>query len=235
MESAENSYMRATVTGIYGGLGYAVNFKNACKNCHADVIGYNNHYSFVLDELPVKAEGSTEYRTLEKRFSDVINVKDFGAVGDGTVHTVQEWIDAGKYASLAEIQDVCPDVESLDDYIDFAATSAAMAYIKQQGGGVMEFPATGSEYVLNQLLFGSNAQDITLLGVGARMHIDGGQIQATRAKRVNILGFEHIRFTREGNGISFADPQECVVDVRKLSGATGFQTIFYTPDRGDLS
>ena len=37
----------------------------------------------VLDELPVKAEGSTEYRTLEKRFGDVVSVKDFGAIGDG--------------------------------------------------------------------------------------------------------------------------------------------------------
>lgn len=31
----------------------------------------------------VKAEGSTELRTLGERFSDVVNVRDFGAVGDG--------------------------------------------------------------------------------------------------------------------------------------------------------
>lgn len=31
----------------------------------------------------VKAEGSTELRTLGERFADIVNVKDFGAVGDG--------------------------------------------------------------------------------------------------------------------------------------------------------
>lgn len=31
----------------------------------------------------VKAEGSTELRTLGERFADVVNVRDFGAVGDG--------------------------------------------------------------------------------------------------------------------------------------------------------
>lgn len=45
------------------------------------VIALNNET--VLDKLPVRAEGSTEYRTLEERFSDIINVKDFGAKGDG--------------------------------------------------------------------------------------------------------------------------------------------------------
>ena len=32
----------------------------------------------------VKASGSTTYRTLSERFADFINVKDYGAVGDGT-------------------------------------------------------------------------------------------------------------------------------------------------------
>ena len=33
----------------------------------------------------VKAEGSTELRTLGERFADVVNVRDFGAVGDGVM------------------------------------------------------------------------------------------------------------------------------------------------------
>lgn len=39
----------------------------------------------VLGKLPIRAEGSIEYRTLEKRFSDIINVKDFGAIGNGII------------------------------------------------------------------------------------------------------------------------------------------------------
>lgn len=37
----------------------------------------------VTDNLPVIAEGSDTPRTLKDRFADVVNVKDFGAVGDG--------------------------------------------------------------------------------------------------------------------------------------------------------
>lgn len=35
------------------------------------------------ESTPVKATGSTEFRSLAERFADVMNVKDFGATGDG--------------------------------------------------------------------------------------------------------------------------------------------------------
>ena len=35
------------------------------------------------DFVPVLAEGTTKPRMLKDRFADVVNVKDFGAVGDG--------------------------------------------------------------------------------------------------------------------------------------------------------
>jgi hypothetical protein len=38
----------------------------------------------ILNNAPILSAGSTAARTLENRFSDVVNVKDFGAVGDGT-------------------------------------------------------------------------------------------------------------------------------------------------------
>lgn len=47
--------------------------------------GYGNpgHNGQNISNRYVKAEGSTELRTLGERFADVVNVKDFGAVGDG--------------------------------------------------------------------------------------------------------------------------------------------------------
>lgn len=55
----------------------------------------------------VKAEGSTELRTLGERFADIVNVKDYGAVGDG-VHddtaAIQGALAAGTFAFVPEGQ-----------------------------------------------------------------------------------------------------------------------------------
>ena len=47
--------------------------------------GYGDpgHHGQDISNRVVKASGSTELRTLGERFADVVNVRDFGAVGDG--------------------------------------------------------------------------------------------------------------------------------------------------------
>ena len=55
--------------------------------------GDPGQYGHDISNRFVKANGSTELRTLGERFSDVVNVKDFGAVGNG-VHDDTEAIQA---------------------------------------------------------------------------------------------------------------------------------------------
>ena len=54
-----------------------------------DTLYINSDGAGVVDEKTVIATGSDTPRTLADRFGDVINVRDFGAVGDGHINTVQ--------------------------------------------------------------------------------------------------------------------------------------------------
>lgn len=58
----------------------------------------------------------------------IINCKAFGAIGDGTVHTLAEWVAAGYYANLAAIQADYPFVSALTETIDYVAIQAALNY-----------------------------------------------------------------------------------------------------------
>lgn len=84
----------------------------------------------------VKAKDSTqlEYSLLKNKITQTIyeklyeswSVKDFGAIGDGTLHTLQEWIDEGKFSNLTAIQFAFPFVTSLTDSVDLVAIQAAI-------------------------------------------------------------------------------------------------------------
>lgn len=54
----------------------------------------------------------------EKLNGEFASIKDGGAIGDGTLHTLQEWVDSGKFESLAAIQVAYPTATALTDSID---------------------------------------------------------------------------------------------------------------------
>ncbi|TCB47350.1 hypothetical protein E0H80_16270 [Acinetobacter sp. ANC 4779] len=61
-----------------------------------------------------------------KKNNETVSIKDFGAIGDGTLHTLQEWVTAGKYKDLAAIKSKFSFVTSLSQSIDWCATQYAV-------------------------------------------------------------------------------------------------------------
>ncbi|HFI7112013.1 TPA: hypothetical protein ACGR1G_000218 [Escherichia coli] len=60
-------------------------------------------------------------RTVHDKLLETISIRDFGAIGDGTLHPLSEW-----YSTLAEAQADYPFVTSLDQSIDYAAIQMAI-------------------------------------------------------------------------------------------------------------
>lgn len=75
----------------YDGLFAVAGFGNAGGNGQ----NISNRY--------VKAEGSTELRTLGERFADIVNVRDFGAVGDGETDDTASFKAAAEFAARGAI------------------------------------------------------------------------------------------------------------------------------------
>lgn len=65
-------------------------------------------------------------RTIYEKLYETWSIKDFGAIGDGTLHTLQEWVTQGKFSNLTAIQFVFPFVTSLTESIDRVAIQAAI-------------------------------------------------------------------------------------------------------------
>lgn len=101
----------------------------------------SNYYNPNINKtgwLELETALSTKFSTLNKainrviadRFLERVSIKDFGAIGDGSLRTLQEWVDNGKFSGLAAIQVVMPFVTSLRQSIDWAATQYCLLNAK---------------------------------------------------------------------------------------------------------
>lgn len=83
-------------------------------------------------------------RTQASKNAETVSIIDFGAIGDGALHTVAEWIipSAGaRYADLAALQVDYPHVTSTTDCLNWAAAQAAINYIRTKPhGGKITLP-----------------------------------------------------------------------------------------------
>ena len=85
---------------------------------------------------PINQAAAEIIATDTKLHTDLINVRDFGAVGDGTTHPL-----SGSFGTLAAAQVVYPFVTTLAEEIDNAATQAAVNAAKAISGSRIRFPA----------------------------------------------------------------------------------------------
>lgn len=86
---------------------------------------------------------------------DYVSVKDYGAIGDWTLHTLQEWVDSGLYDSLGAIQLKYPVAQSLTDSIDWVAIQQCQndnpdRIIRIPSGGYIMLKTLYAKYLLGE-------------------------------------------------------------------------------------
>lgn len=94
----------------------------------------------------------------------ILNVRDFGAVGDGKVHRVREWVDQGRFGTLLGIQQRYPFVDSLDWTVDEVAFGQAKRALPA-AGGTIHFPV--GHYVTGRYPWRIWQDNVRLTGDGA--------------------------------------------------------------------
>jgi hypothetical protein len=124
---------------------------------------YQDAADFVLSSLLTSPTGAGavgyKQRTVLDRLNDTANVKDYGAIADGTYHPLSE-----RFASLSLAQVVYPHATALTDSIDWAAFQAAI------NSGCPRVHAPGGWYVLNKGTVCN--RDISYTGDGYSTRID---------------------------------------------------------------
>jgi hypothetical protein len=97
-----------------------------------------------------------------------INVRDLGAIGDGNIHLVREWIDQGRFRSMRELRRACPVIQSTDWSVDEAAFELAKSKLPAEGGTIY-FPE--GRYVAAHRSWTVKQDHVRLLGDGAERSV----------------------------------------------------------------
>lgn len=141
-------------------------------------VGYDS--SFDVTPRIAKAFGTTYSRTLAERFSDVLNVKDFGATGDGTTDdtsAIQECIDAAntRGASVGGCSVYFPAGTYL---VTSSLLTPAKAYLLTGDGHVSKITGNFADYIIRRASeVGTPEGPITI----ERLHINNSNLDATAA------------------------------------------------------
>ncbi len=94
-----------------------------------------------------------------------LNLRQFGATGDGRAHPVREWITAKRFRNLAELQREHPFVTSLEWSTDEVAFQAVLRALPPEGGTI-RIPA--GRYVATAHGWRIDRDHVQLVGAGPR-------------------------------------------------------------------
>ena len=204
------------------------------NNPNVDIIGWVSVND--ATQLKYKLKPDLFESTIAAKLSEYVSTADFGAIGDGTVHTVQEWINSGKYANLAAIQLKYPHVTSETDSIDWAACQAAINYVGA-GGSVLFNKTAQNTYIINKPLKYHNGQrwvgcggvDVLGLGTEIKLVADATSVAEPKTPTVTTYGFNPIGiyFNAQNFGdaglslynTSYANVDQCAANCAKVNGA----------------
>ncbi|CAH9013147.1 putative right-handed parallel beta-helix repeat-containing protein [Vibrio phage 464E53-1] len=125
------------------------------------------------DLSQVTARGSTTPRTLADRFADVVNVKDFGAVGDGVTDDTQAFLDVSEFINTKG-GNASVFVPATDNFYSvttgFKFDSVSSVRLKSDGAeikvpdGSPDIPHSSGSYDKNHLIWFIDSQDIEVDG-----------------------------------------------------------------------
>jgi hypothetical protein len=97
-----------------------------------------------------------------------LNVREYGAIGDGQAHPVSEWISAGKFSDLRALRRQYPFVDNLSWTIDEVAFESAKLALPANGG-TLYFPA--GHYIAGRHGWRIWRDHVRLLGDGSEKSI----------------------------------------------------------------
>lgn len=114
-------------------------------------------------EAPL-GSGSRNQEAESSERQHVLNVREFGATGDGQLHFVSEWITSGRFRDLGALRAKYPYVTSLEWTLDEVAFAEARRSLPP-AGGVIYFPE--GHYVAGAGSWTIMRDNVTLRGDGA--------------------------------------------------------------------
>lgn len=110
-------------------------------------------------------------RTVTDKLRELPSILDYGGYGDGSAHTVADWIDAGRYNDLAAVQVDYPHVTATSNCANWAALTKLVAVAQTQsigfaklGFGVFVFTQTVALSGTSLTIVGLDSANITTGG-----------------------------------------------------------------------